>query len=223
MSTGLFPQTEKRRFILDPMNIGIRIKELRKERKITQKVLSIKTGIDQGTISNWERGRNEPDAQNRKKIADYFGVSEAELFGDFEIKNLSQRQISTNKIPVISWVKANRFAEISDPFSPGDAEDWVYSTTKGDNMFALKVSEDCMEPEFRAGDIVIIKPNVSVSNGDYVIVKDSKLDKATFKQYKVYGKKVILHPLNPNYADIELDHDERYEVIGKVVEKVKKY
>jgi SOS-response transcriptional repressor LexA len=40
---------------------------------------------------------------------------------------------------------------------------------------------------------------------------------------KKYGKARILHPLNPNYPDIELSDKHQYRVIGKVVEKKKRY
>lgn len=90
-------------------------------------------------------------------------------------------------------------------------------------MFALKVMMDCMEPEFKEGDIIIVRPDITAENGDYVIVKDNKKSEATFKQLKRYGKTVVLHPLNPKYQDIVLDHDERYEIVGVVVSKEKRY
>ena len=80
-----------------------------------------------------------------------------------------------------------------------------------------------MEPEFREGDIVVIQPNIEPSQNDFVIIRDDKSNEATFKQFKIFGNKIILHPLNPKYPDIELNHKKQYTVIGKVVEKVKKY
>lgn len=219
--------------------IAIRIIEARREKGWTQNELSARSGVHRTTIIRYEDPKNEKvkldvlqkiaDALG-KTVPDYFmkeynQVSDLETYKDANKLdsswNTKSGQIS--QVPLISWVKANRFEEANDAFPPGVADEYIYSTTKGENMFALKVSEDCMEPEFREGDIIIVKPNISVSNGDFVIIKDTKANEATFKQYKVYGKKVILHPLNPKYQDIELDHDERYEIIGKVVEKVKKY
>lgn len=127
------------------------------------------------------------------------------------------------QIPVIDWVNASQFKNINDPFLPGTADEWIWTTEKGKNLFALKVQNDCMAPEFLEGDIIVVKPNVSTENNDFIIVADRKENKATFKQYKVYGSQVILHPLNPKYNDIILDHDERYEIVGKIVQKIKKY
>lgn len=36
---------------------------------------------------------------------------------------------------------------------------------------------------------------------------------------KRYGDITILHPLNPKYADIEINKGRTYQIIGKVVEK----
>lgn len=204
------------------MTLGQRLKQLRKSRDIQQKKLALDLKVGQATISQWESGRQEPNPAQRKKLCKYFGLSEAEFFG-FEIDKLIDKKSPVQKIPLISWISANRFADVADPFPPGVADDFVYSTNKGGNMFALKVINDCMVPEFQEGDIIIVKPNVNISNGDFVVIRDTKNDQATFKQYKKYGDRTILHPLNPKYQDIELDHDERYEIIGKVVEKVKKY
>lgn len=63
------------------MLIGQRIKRLRKLRKIKQMDVAKALGIEQAAISNWERGRNEPDAENRKKLAAFFRVEESEFFG----------------------------------------------------------------------------------------------------------------------------------------------
>lgn len=48
-------------------------------------------------------------------------------------------------------------------------------------------------------------------------------EKAAFKQLKVYGEMTILHPLNPKYPDIELKKGVKYRIVGKIVEKKKRY
>ena len=52
-----------------------RIKQLRKEKGITQENLSAMVGISQVTVSEYENGRNYPSVENLLKIADHFGVS----------------------------------------------------------------------------------------------------------------------------------------------------
>ena len=63
------------------MNIGECIKELRKDRGITQIDLSKKTKIAQSTISGWEKGLFEPTASAIKVLCMCFDVSADYLLG----------------------------------------------------------------------------------------------------------------------------------------------
>lgn len=61
--------------------IGDVIKELRKERNLSQAALGLKIGVSQKAIDYWERGVNEPKASCIIKLADFFGVSADFLLG----------------------------------------------------------------------------------------------------------------------------------------------
>lgn len=63
------------------MVIGENIKELRKDKKISQQALAEKIGVSQKAIDYWERGVNEPKATYIVKLADFFGVSTDFLLG----------------------------------------------------------------------------------------------------------------------------------------------
>lgn len=58
-----------------------RLKELRKEFKITQPELAEKIGVSKGMVSFWENGVCEPTATNIIKIAQYFSVTCDYLLG----------------------------------------------------------------------------------------------------------------------------------------------
>ena len=53
----------------------MRIKELRKQRNITQLKLAMDLHTTQNTISRYESGEREPGISELVKLADYFGVS----------------------------------------------------------------------------------------------------------------------------------------------------
>ena len=57
------------------------LKELRKQRGITQRDLAQYLGVSISTFSGWETGVYEPDHAHLCKIADYFGVTVDELLG----------------------------------------------------------------------------------------------------------------------------------------------
>lgn len=63
------------------MGIGDRIKQLRKEKGITQEELAKATGISRVTLGFYERNDNPPPVDTLCAIAKYFGVSTDYLLG----------------------------------------------------------------------------------------------------------------------------------------------
>lgn len=55
--------------------IGNIIKELRKEKGISQKEFAMAIGVGQATVSEWEKGVYEPTATAIRLIAKFFNVT----------------------------------------------------------------------------------------------------------------------------------------------------
>ena len=69
------------------MNIGNKIRELRKQRGITQEQLAESIGISFQAVNKWENNIALPDITLVPVLASYFGVSMDELF-DFNLKEI---------------------------------------------------------------------------------------------------------------------------------------
>ena len=52
-----------------------RLKELRQEKKLSQKELAKTIGVHYRTLQNWENGESQIKPDKAKKLADFFGVS----------------------------------------------------------------------------------------------------------------------------------------------------
>ncbi len=63
------------KLILEKISKIMKLKELRKQKKISQIKLAMDLNISQNTISRYETGEREADYQTLIKIADYFDVS----------------------------------------------------------------------------------------------------------------------------------------------------
>ena len=72
------------------MKIGTKIKELRKQRGITQEQLANSIGISFQAVSKWENNLALPDISLAPILASYFGVSMDDLF-DFHLTELEQK------------------------------------------------------------------------------------------------------------------------------------
>ena len=71
------------------MNIGNKIKELRKSRGITQEQLAESIGVSFQAVSKWETGIALPDITLSPVLASYFGVSMDTLF-DFSLAEIEK-------------------------------------------------------------------------------------------------------------------------------------
>lgn len=58
-----------------------RIRELRKQSRLSQQALADQIGVFRNTISNWETGYSQISLENAKKVAEYFGVTINYLLG----------------------------------------------------------------------------------------------------------------------------------------------
>ena len=71
------------------INLGNKIKQLRKQRSISQEVLAGHLGVSFQAVSKWETGAGMPDVTLIPAIASFFGVSTDELF-DFNVYTIEQ-------------------------------------------------------------------------------------------------------------------------------------
>ncbi len=103
-------------------------------------------------------------------------------------------------VPLLSDVQAGMYKEFIDNFHPGDGgAEWIPTSVPiKAHTFALRVAGDSMEPEFLAGMILIIEPELDPQPGDYVVAKNGG-DETTFKQLVKDGSDWYLKPLNPRY------------------------
>lgn len=138
-------------------------------------------------------------------------------------ENVSVSDVGVKKIPLIDYVRAGTLVEVANPFPVGGAYDWLLTDLDlSERAFALEIEGNSMEPEFKAGDRVIIDPSVSPHPGDFVVAKNHD-EKATFKKYRLRGidetgKEVFeLIPLNSDYPTLRSD-EIPLRIIGTMME-----
>lgn len=68
--------------------------------------------------------------------------------------------------------------------------------------FALRVTDDSMEPEFKSGCVVVIDPTGVATQGSYVFAEYQ--GGFIFRQLHLENEKVILQALDERYPPIEL-------------------
>ncbi len=70
-----------------------RLKGIRNEMGLTQKELAEILGVNQATVSYWEKGVSSPDFNTLKILANYFDVSVSYLLGEDNSASLSPKKL----------------------------------------------------------------------------------------------------------------------------------
>lgn len=115
-------------------------------------------------------------------------------------QNTQPGPIIRGQVPLLSAVQAGMYKEYVDNFHPGDGglELIPTSVPVKRHTFALRVSGDSMEPEFREGMVLVVEPELEAQPGDFVIAKNGDSE-TTFKQLVKDGPDWFLKPLNERY------------------------
>lgn len=182
-------------------------------------------------LNNWiNRGLPSKEAPS---VAARLGWSvDYLLSGKNKSSNTEDGPPSRGKVPLISWVQAGHFAAAIDHLHPGDGEEWIDTSVPiHDHTYALRVRGDSMTnpsgfgTSFPNGTIIVVEPDAIGSPdqmlNQFVIVKRSLDDEATFKQLVKDGGRYYLKPLNPQYPMLELREDDVF--CGVVREKVERF
>ncbi len=206
--------------------VGRRLKEARKAAGYkTAKEFAERNGIPQPTYAMHElgtRGLKQNRAIEYARLLNVtlewlltgngIGPNSAERSAATAGSNVSPGPETIHYLPLISWVQAGAWAEVADPYQPGDYERLVPVTRRYSNhAYALKIKGDSMQAaegvSFPDGSIICVEPNQDARHGSYVVMKLEESQEATFKQLVIDGDRRYLKPLNQRYPIIEITRE----------------
>lgn len=184
-------------------------------REISPAELSKKTGIGEGSISQYRKGAYKASQRNLEKIAKALQVSIPWLMGVSEepftpLESLPQMR----EWPVLGATACGKplHRELLDEtvLAPDDIKADVVFRCVGDSMINARIFD---------GDAVFIRTQPEVENGQIAVVRTG--DEYTLKRVYVYEDYVELRAENPMYQAIILRGEqldpENFEVVGLAV------
>nr|DAV47737.1 MAG TPA: Repressor protein CI [Caudoviricetes sp.] len=194
--------------------------------------LANKTKISKAQICNYLKGTYKAKQDKLYIIAKALDVSEAWLMGydvvmdrewfpdnkedltNIAIDNARYIETTTKtvKIPILGKVPAGVPIEAIEDII-GYEEIPASMLRDGNNYFSLKIDGDSMYPDYKTGDIIIIRQQSDCNSGDDCVVMVNG-DDATFKRVVKQEKSIILKPLNNKYEPYYFDE---YEIMTKPV------
>lgn len=224
------------------MNVGDRMKSIRKQQGISADQLAESIGVSRSTIFRYEKGDIEKmPIEVVANVASSLHVSLIDLMG------ISNDSISEKITEIVSKLNPDRQQNVYNyadnqlkeqnntivrmprtqikllgAVSAGTGEELQDDTTEVDYTgtvpeydYALQVNGDSMEPLFTDQQIIFVKYSEEAFNGQIVIAYVD--GKAYVKKYHCNEAKCELVSLNSKYDPIDVSGNENFKIKGVVV------
>lgn len=183
---------------------------------MTQLELSKRLGVGTTSVYNWCNGLKTPRMDKVDAMCEIFHCKRSDLMEEPRPIKASTTAYTINVLGrVAAGIPINTVEEIID------TEEITEDMAKTGEFFGLRISGHSMEPRICDGDVVIVRQQSDVDDGDIAIVLVNGSD-GTCKRIKRYQDSLALLPLNPSYEPMIYSKDEvdslPVKIIGKVVE-----
>lgn len=173
-------------------------------------------GVKYTTFTDWVKGNSYPRIDKIELMANYFGISKADLV---EERFPDKKRAHGVVINVYGRVAAGIPLEMIEDII--DTEEIPEELARTGEFFGLQIHGDSMEPKISEGDIVIVRKQNDAETGDMVIATVNGTD-ATCKRLKKYRDGIELIATNPSYKPMFYSNEEiaskPVRIIGRVVE-----
>lgn len=192
-----------------------RIAKLRAQMGISMKEAAAKLKMPYTTYVNYEKGTREPNSETLIKLASFFGTSIDYLLGKSEISEIPP---GFSPLPELERVPLVGRIACGQPITAEEnLEGYVSIPAAWHATFTLTCAGDSMEPSIHDGDLVAIRKDIQVENGQIAAVRIG--DEATLKHVYLHSDYIELRPENPSYPSIIRRKEEMNDVTieGKAV------
>lgn len=206
-------------------NFGSILKNLRTSRGITQGELATMLDVSRSTVGMYETGGREPDFETMEAIADIFNVDMDYLMGRTQVERKHpisppRKEIPPGFQPMPAMVEVplvGRIACGSPITAEENIERMVCVPAKWRATFTLTCEGSSMEPKIHDGDLVAIRSQPTVENGEVAAVRID--GEATLKHVYLHDSFIELRPENPAFNSIILSREDMNNVVieGKAV------
>lgn len=192
-------------------DISKRILDILLNKEISYGELAEKTGIPKSALQRYATGQTEKIPIDRlEKIATAIGTSAAYLMGWAPEERPA---IPTGFSPMPETELVPRIGRIAcgDPITAEENvedQDKVLKSWHAD--FTLVCCGDSMVPKIEDGDVVAIRSQPAVENGEIAAVRIG--DEATLKRVFLHPDYIELRPLNPEYDSIIRRREEMSDI-----------
>lgn len=204
------------------MSIAENIKRIRAEHGLSQAELGKIAGVSDKAVSTWELGLKTPRMGAVEKMANYFGITKSAIVDDVQPTPAPTKKPTIppgfEPMPEMDMVPlVGRIACGTPITAEQNVERMVCVPSKWHSAFTLTCKGDSMEPRIHDGDLVAIRKQPEVENGEIAAVRIG--EEATLKHVYLHDNFIELRPENPAFNSIILSREDMNTVVieGKAV------
>ena len=203
------------------MTVGERIREKRKELRISADELANLLGVSRSTIFRYENGDIEKvPIDTLLLISKVLNTTLIYIMG-WENDDNKLEKIGPNhfhEIPICKHINSN-YPNLQSEDIEGYG---MFDVDKPENFIAFQANDDSMiNARIRENDLVLVHKQNYATSGQIVVCIIGEND-AILRRYFEKGDVVILQPNNPNYDPIIVNKDQFKEGTVKIVGVVKR-
>lgn len=221
------------------MKLGNILKEARLKKRLSQTDIAQRLAITPAYYNRIENNKIKPpswylveklaalldlDKNGLVKLAEIALIEHKQERLNKERQNLGVKlHRETRRIPILSDIPAGHPKDYGDSdYPPGVAEDYYEFKANDPNAFFLRAEGDCMAPEIKDGDLLLIYPNEKLETGDIAVVVNQEGEKEV-RRVNIQPDQIILCADNPVYPTLVWRNNEhKPKIIGRVKEIIRR-
>jgi len=198
--------------------VGARIRRRRVEIGLTQAGLAAAANVNQGYISEIERGLRNPSRRTIDALAVALDLPQGVLIGG-GVEHDAPQPLETRELPLLGSIPAGPPTQSQEQLEmfPVLRHQW------SPDHFCLKLSYDSMEPTLKPGDIILVhyRPDVEPEHIQGRICACLVDGQPTLKRISVEWRDgqriIILRGDNPRVAPLLIDSSREFSIQGIVL------
>lgn len=177
-------------------------------------------GVPAATIARMRREGVNPTVASLEPLLDFFRIDmDTLLYKDISCPEYQSRKKSGNLVHVpVSTIEDIRIGLTSN----SKISKFVGSAgITSENVFGIEIGTDALAPAFQNKSIVIIDPDISPKEGDYVLCCLDNDKTPVFRQIFIDGSNHYFKPINPGFG--EMRHVKNFEIKGVVIKSIESF
>ncbi len=202
-------------------HIGQRIRFYRQRAGLNQTQLARRARVNQGFLSEIERGRRKPSPSSLHALALALDLPPAVLIGEGQDHDTPQ-PVDTRELPLFGAIPAGPPTDTQEQMEMFPVLRHLWAPDR----YCLRLTFDSMEPTLKPGDLVLVqyRPNVQPEHVQGRICACLVDNQPTLKRVSVERRQgadlIILRGDNPEVPPMVIDETHEFSIQGLVINLV---